>query len=131
MHPECDFQNCSKLAINSKNHNDVPICWHDLIVTGSIFMSISLPVLDLWLVLWGIDQKSGNWKYHRLSFGDGLVRDTKLDTNVSNEMLLNAAKCHGYSFYRFLVIMVKTTRLNANSPKVKQQKKHFQILIKR
>ena len=69
--------------------------------------------------------------YHRLSFGDGLVRDTKLGTNVSNEILLNAAKCHGYGFYRFLVIMGKTTRLNANSPKVKQRKKHFQILIKR
>ena len=131
MHPECDFQNCSKLAINSKNYNDVPICGHDLIVTGSIFMSVSLLVLDLWLVLWGIDQKSGNRKYHRLSFGDGLVRDTKLGTNVSNEILLNAAKCHGYGFYRFLVIMGKTTRLNANSPKVKQRKKHFQILIKR
>ena len=94
-------------------------------------MSVSLLVLDLWLVLWGIDQKSGNRKYHRLSFGDGLVRDTKLGTNVSNEMLLNAAKCHGYGLYRFLVIMGKTTRLNANSPKVKQRKKHFQILIKR
>ena len=29
------------------------------------------------------------------------VRDTKFDTNVSNKMLLNAAKCQGYSFYRF------------------------------
>ena len=29
------------------------------------------------------------------------VRDIKFGTNVSNEMLLNAAKCQGYSFYRF------------------------------
>ena len=32
------------------------------------------------------------------------VRNTKFDTNVSNEMLLNAAKCQSYSFYRFWVI---------------------------
>ena len=35
------------------------------------------------------------------------VRDTKFGTNVTNEMLLNAAKCWGYSFYRFWVIKVK------------------------
>ena len=34
----------------------------------------------------------------------GQVRDTKFDADVSNEMLLNAAKCQGYSFYRFWVI---------------------------
>ena len=31
----------------------------------------------------------------------GRVRETKFDTNVSNRMLLNAAKCQGCSFYRF------------------------------
>ena len=31
----------------------------------------------------------------------GQVRDNKFGTNVSNKMLLNAAKCQGYSFYRF------------------------------
>ena len=31
------------------------------------------------------------------------VRDTKGGTNVSKKMLLNAAKCWGYSFYRFWV----------------------------
>ena len=39
----------------------------------------------------------------------GQVRDTKFDTNVSNEMLLNAAKLQGYSFYRFWVIEGKPT----------------------
>ena len=39
----------------------------------------------------------------------GQVRDTKFGTNVSNEMLLNAAKCQGYSFYRFWVIKGKLT----------------------
>ena len=37
------------------------------------------------------------------------VRDTKFGTNVSNEMLLNATKCQGYSFYRFWVIKEKPT----------------------
>ena len=39
----------------------------------------------------------------------GRVRDTKFSRNVSNEMLLNAAKCQGYSFYRLWVIKGKLT----------------------
>ena len=39
----------------------------------------------------------------------GLVRDTKFGRNVSNEMLLNGAKCQGYIFHRFWVIKVKPT----------------------
>ena len=35
--------------------------------------------------------------------------DIKFGTNVSYEMLLNAAKCQGYSFYRFGVIKGKPT----------------------
>ena len=31
----------------------------------------------------------------------GLVSDTKFGSNVSDEMLLNAAKCQGYNYYRF------------------------------
>ena len=34
-------------------------------------------------------------------------RDTKFGSNVSNKMLLNAAKRQGYSFYRFCVIKRK------------------------
>ena len=37
------------------------------------------------------------------------VMDTKFGTNVSNRMLLNAAKFQGYSFYRFWVIKGKPT----------------------
>ena len=37
------------------------------------------------------------------------VRDTKFGTDVSNEKLLNAAKCDGDSFYCFLVIKWKPT----------------------
>ena len=39
----------------------------------------------------------------------GRVRDTKFGTDVPNEILLNAAKCQGYSFYRFWVIKGKPT----------------------
>ena len=39
----------------------------------------------------------------------GRGRDTRVGTNVSNEMFLNVAKCQGYSFYRFWVIKGKWT----------------------
>ena len=39
----------------------------------------------------------------------GRVMDTKFGINVSNRMLLNAAKFQGYSSYRFLVIKRKST----------------------
>ena len=39
----------------------------------------------------------------------GQVMDTKSGTNVSNRTLLDAAKCHGYTFYRFRVIKGKPT----------------------
>ena len=41
----------------------------------------------------------------------GQVGDTKFGANVSNKILLNAAKCQGYSFYHFWVIKVKPTEL--------------------
>ena len=41
--------------------------------------------------------------------------DTKFGTNVSNEKLLNAAKCQGYGFYPFWVIKRKPTGV-LNSP---------------
>ena len=37
----------------------------------------------------------------------GEVRDTKFGTDVPNELLLNAAKCQYYSFYRFRIIKGK------------------------
>ena len=39
----------------------------------------------------------------------GRVKDTKFVTKISNEMLLNAAKCQDYSFYHFEVIKGKPT----------------------
>ena len=67
-------------------------------------------------LLLGIDQKSGNWKCPFWVFWVLLnisrlrqVRDTKLGMNVSIKILLNAAKCHGYSLYHFWVIKGKPT----------------------
>ena len=104
MRPESDF-GLSKLAINRENDNDATICQHDVIVNFFLMLlCFSCQVLllvqvsrryHLWfwsyknLLLLGIDQKSGNRKYPRLSFaqylifGDwGRVRDTKFNTNV-------------------------------------------------
>ena len=39
----------------------------------------------------------------------GQVRDTEFGPNVSNKILLNAAKCQGYGFYRFWVIKETST----------------------
>ena len=39
----------------------------------------------------------------------GQARDAKFSTNIFNEMLLNAANCQGYSFYRWEGRGVKIT----------------------
>ena len=44
------------------------------------------------------------------------ARDTKFGTNVSNEILLNAAKCWDYCFYCFWVIKGKPTGGDKNIP---------------
>ena len=60
-----------------------------------------------------IDRKFGNRKYPRLCFANiwrlGRVRDTKFSTNVFNKMLLDAAKCQSFSFYRLWFIKGKLT----------------------
>ena len=48
---------------------------------------------------------SNTWKLEQ-------VRNTKFVTNISNEMLLNPAKCEVYSFHRFWVIKVKIARIS-------------------
>ena len=118
---------CFKLAKNLKNHNDVTIFWHDVmikffwhclvslvkfrycskfhvnIMTGSGIMTIfiykgltrnpEIANTPVWVL-------PNIWRL-------GWVMDTKFGTSVSNRMLLNAAKCQGYSFYRFWVIKGK------------------------
>ena len=80
------------------------------LVIGSSFMSISWLVLELWQFSFnkGLTRNpdmgnkiSGDWVE--------LLRDTKFGTNVPNKILLNAANGQGYCFFRFLVIMGKST----------------------
>ena len=49
------------------------------------------------------------WYILRWHLGGWGNRDTKFCVNGSNKMLLNAAKCQGYSFYHFWVINGKPT----------------------
>ena len=73
---------CSKLAINRKNDNDVTICRHDVIVIFFRRYFVSIGKFRYWsrfhvnaitgsgvenLLLKEIDQKSGYRKYSRLS----------------------------------------------------------------
>ena len=59
----------------------------------------------------------------------GRVRETKFDTNVSNRMLLNAAKCQGYSFYRLWVVKGKPTRGVKLTPTQILVKNHLSRLL--
>ena len=108
---------CSKLAINRKNDNDVTISRHEVIVKFFWGCFVSLVKFSYWskfhLIIItgfgvmsiyfyrGLTSKSGNRKYIRALpniWRLGGVRDTKFGTDVSNKILLNAAKCQGYSF---------------------------------
>ena len=117
---------CSKLAKNPKNDNDVTVFRHDLnvkscfvslvkfsywskfhvnIITGSGIMTI--------FFYKGLirNPEIGNTPVWVLSniWRLGRVRGTKFGANVSNRMLLNATKFQGYSFYRSRVIKRKPT----------------------
>ena len=67
-----------------------------------------------YLLLLGIDQKSGNWKYTRLLFVQyletGKSQGNNFGTDVSYNMLPNAAICQGYSFYCFWVVKGKPAK---------------------
>ena len=87
------------MAINWKNYNDVTIFRYDVIVK----------------FIWRCFVKSGNRKYSLWVLPNiwrlGQVKDTKFGKSVSNKMLLNTAKCQGYSFYRFWVIKGSSTQI--------------------
>ena len=98
----------SKLAVNWKNDNDVIIFWHDVIAKF------------FWRCFAFLAKFNYKSKFHvnintgsgvmRIFFYKGLTRNREIrNTPVSNKMLLNAAKCKGYSFYRFWVIKGKPT----------------------
>ena len=90
------FSDSSRLVINWKNDND-----RDMLV------------LELWQFFYkGLARnwEIGNtpvWALGKIS-RLGQVKDTKFGTNVSNEMLLNDAKCQDCSFYDFWVIKGKS-----------------------
>ena len=82
-----------------------PSLYHVNIITGSGIMTfffykgltknLEIRNTPIWVL-------SNNWRL-------GRVMGTKLGTNVSSKMLLNAGKFQGYSFYHFLGIKGKPT----------------------
>ena len=76
-----------------------------IVVIGRNFMWVTSLVLELWQFTFIRDAPetvTGDWRL-------GWVRDTKFGIDVSSNMLLNAAKCQGHSFYHFWVIKGKPT----------------------
>ena len=118
---------CSKLAKNPKNDNDVTIFRHDVNVKFFWRCFVSLVKFSYWskfhvniITGSGImtiffykgltrNPEIGNTPVRVLPniWRLGRVMDTKFRMNVSNRMLLNAAKFQGYSFYCFWVIKGK------------------------
>ena len=127
---------CSKLAKNPKNDNDVTIFRHDVNVKFFWRCFVSLVKFSYWSKIHvniitgsGImtiffykgltrNPEIGNtpvWVLPNI-WRLGWVMDTKFGKNVSNRMLLNAAKFQGYSCYRFWVIKGKPTGGEGNYP---------------
>ena len=120
---------CSNLAMNGENDNNVGICRRDITVNFFWRCRVSLVKFNYWSKLHGNistgsevmtifvykglnrNPEIGNipvWVLPNI-WRLGQVRDTKFSANVSSEKLLNAAKCQGYSLYRFWVIKGKLT----------------------
>ena len=99
------------------------------LVTGPNFMSISSLFLELWqfpfIKDWPEIRKSEIpvWLFFNI-WRLGRVRNTKFGTIVSNKMLLNAAKCQSYKFYRFWVIKRKPTGDKFTAPPPKLELTH-------
>ena len=79
------------------------------LIAGQSFMSILWLVFELWQYLfikdWPEIRKSDIRSVWVLTNIEklGWVRDTRIGKNVSNKMLLKAAKYQGYNFYHFWV----------------------------
>ena len=111
------------MAIDWKNNNDATIFRLNLIVfffdivvfflssliTGPRFMLMSLLDLDFWQFLFVRDWPKIRKSEILLSEFCLISGDRKFVKNVSNEKLLDAAKCQVYYFYHFWVIKEKTT----------------------
>ena len=120
---------CSKLAKNPKNDNDVTIFRHDVNVKFFWRCFVSLVKFSYWskfhvniitgsgimtiFFYKGLTRNPEIGNTHVWVFPNiwrlGWVMDTTFGTNVSNRMLLNAAEFQGYSFYRFWIIKGKPT----------------------
>ena len=82
-----------KFSYSSKFHvNIITSSW---IMTISFIRNPEIENTSVWVL-------PNIWKL-------GRIRNTKLSTSISNDMLLNTAKFQGYSFYRFWVIKEKPT----------------------
>ena len=121
---------CSKLTVNWKYHNEFSTFRRSIIVT--FFLTVScFPFQVIYWSKFHVNIITGSvvvtiFFYKGLTKNPeirntpdwvlpdlwrlGRVRNTKFDTNVSNKMFLNTAKCQGYRFYRFWVTKRKPTR---------------------
>ena len=127
--PEFGLRTAPKLAKNVKNNNEVTIFRHDVIVKFFWRCFVSLANFSYWSKFHAnIITGSG---IMTIFFYKGLTRNTEIEntpvwvlpniwrqgqvmyvkfgTNISNRMLLNAAKYQGCSFYRFWFIKGKPT----------------------
>ena len=102
----------SELAISQKNDSEVTICWNDIIIKFFCCCFVSLVKFSycskfhINIIAGSGVMKFGNtpvWVLPNI-WRLGWVRDTKFGKDVFNEMLLNVAKCQGYSLYCFWVI---------------------------
>ena len=80
--------------------------FHVNIVTGSRIMTISF----YGGLTTNAELRNSPSEFYPISGDWGELRITKFDTNLSNKMLLNAAKCQGYNFYYFISYQGKTKR---------------------
>ena len=109
---EIRLPDCSKLAINRNNDNDVTICWHESIINFFLRCLVSLVRFSYWskfpaIVITGsgvmtiffykvltrnpVIENTRVWVLHSI-WRLGRVSDTKFGKNVSNKVLLIAAK---------------------------------------
>ena len=120
---------CSRLTRNPINNNDTTIFRHDVNVNFFWRFFVSLVKFSYWskfyvnfitgsgiMTIFFYKGLARNTEIANISFWVlpniwrlGRVMDTKFGTNVSDRMLLNAAKFQGYSFYCFWVIKGKPT----------------------
>ena len=150
---------CSKLAKNTKNDNVVTILRHDVIVNLFWRFFVSIVKFSYWskfhvniITGSGIttiffykgltrNPEIGNkpvWVLPNI-WRLGWVTDTKFDTNISNRMLLNAAKCQVTAFNAFELltknwggggkITPPPPRLGLELKQINKQKEKMELIL--